>query len=285
MSITTHHSTLLFPPLKNGLFPSVLATSTRSPHLTKYTAIPRISKPFRSPAHRYSRSQRESNTNPFRQSNPILAPSSPSPRPSTVTPSSFPDSPTLRSPTLVTKPSRKSERGLPVRRVALSGDLSAHRASHQVATTTHGRRPLPPPHTLSVYHHTLDRRRAAPPGTAPGGVVPVARHLVRLRVQWCALLDGRVLLDVVRRRNGSEWVARREVARLVLVKLSDCPNVPPATMRELRRLRGDQVVYCCTYHCMLIYYHAYGVWILEIDIWHFILNLISCLFIIFSVIA
>jgi hypothetical protein len=71
----------------------------------------------------------------------------------------------------------------------------------------------------------------------PAGVVPVARRLVRLRVEGCAF-DGRALLDVVRRRNGSEWVARGEIMRLA-VQLWDCPNVPPKTMRELRRLQDD----------------------------------------------
>ena len=85
--------------------------------------------------------------------------------------------------------------------------------------------------TLSIANEPLL------PALLPAGVVPVARNLVRLRVEGCSF-DGRVLLDVIRRRNGSEWVTRGEVTRLTMVELWDCPNVPPTTMEELRRIRS-----------------------------------------------
>lgn len=72
----------------------------------------------------------------------------------------------------------------------------------------------------------------------PAGYLPVGRDLFRLRVERCSF-DGRALLDVIRRRNESEWLARGEISPLTQVELWDCPNVPPIIMRELRRLRGD----------------------------------------------
>ena len=86
--------------------------------------------------------------------------------------------------------------------------------------------------TLSIANEPLL------PVLLPAGVVPVARDLFRLRVERCSF-DGKALLDVVRRRNESEWFARGDVSPLTQVELWDCPNVPPTTMRELRRLRGD----------------------------------------------
>jgi hypothetical protein len=72
----------------------------------------------------------------------------------------------------------------------------------------------------------------------PAGVVPVARNLVRLRVEGCSF-EGQVLVNIIRKRNGSEWLTRREVVRLTTVELWDCPNVQPTTMEELRRMRND----------------------------------------------
>ena len=86
--------------------------------------------------------------------------------------------------------------------------------------------------TLSIANEPLL------PALLPAGVVPVARDLFRLRVERCSF-DGRILLDVVRRRNASGWFTRGEISPLTQVELWDCPNVPPTTMRELRRLRGD----------------------------------------------
>ncbi len=86
--------------------------------------------------------------------------------------------------------------------------------------------------TLSIANEPLL------PALLPAGVVPVARDLFRLRIERCSF-DGMVLLDVVRRRNESQWFARGEISPLTQVELWDCPNVPPTTMRELRRLRGD----------------------------------------------
>lgn len=86
--------------------------------------------------------------------------------------------------------------------------------------------------TLSIANEPLL------PALLPAGVVPVARYLRRLRVEGCSF-DGRVLLNVIRKRNGSEWVAQREVTPLTVVELWECPNVPPTTMEELRRMRSD----------------------------------------------
>ena len=108
----------------------------------------------------------------------------------------------------------------------------------------------------------------------PAGVVPSRRF--RVRVEWCSF-DGRALSDVVLRRNKGEWFVRREISRLTQAKLLD---VPPTTMRKLRRLGDDRVNHGASKYFVLyprfcarfIIHHTCAVWVRGIHIRYFTLK-------------